>query len=114
MLANFSQLGMTNMKTPAETRSRVIEIDKAAKLTQEITGEAIADSHFKSILVGMLDPLTRQHTSSYMGSNNTSEELKRAILEFTTNVVMDNNDAMQIGALGGTAWRTRRRRMGTS
>ena len=56
MLAIFSQLGMSKMKTPSETRSKVIEIDKMAKLTQEITGEAIGNSHYKSILVGMLDP----------------------------------------------------------
>ena len=31
MLATFSQLGQTKMKTPAETRTRVAEIDKMAK-----------------------------------------------------------------------------------
>ena len=63
MLANFSNLGMTKMKGPAETRSRVIDIDKMAKLTEEITGEPIGEGHWKSVLVGMLDPVTRQHTS---------------------------------------------------
>ena len=37
-----------------------------------------------------------------MGSNTTSDDLKRAILEFTTNVVMDNSDAMQLGALANS------------
>ena len=39
MLATFSQMGVVKMKTPAETRSKVIEIDRMAKLTAEITGE---------------------------------------------------------------------------
>ena len=38
MLANFSQLGLQKMKTPAETRSRVIDIDKMAKVTVENNG----------------------------------------------------------------------------
>ena len=79
----------------------MIEIDKVAKLTQEIAGEAIGNSHFKSILVGMLDPLTRQHTSNLMGSNTSADDLKRAILELTTNAVLDSNDGMEIGAVGG-------------
>ena len=56
MLSNFSHLGSTKMKTPSETRSRVIEIDKMAKTTQEVTGDVIGDGHWKSVLVGMLDP----------------------------------------------------------
>ena len=101
MLATFSQLGLTKMKNPAVTRSEVIDIDKMAKLTQEIMGEPVGEGHWISVLVGMLDPLTRQHTSSLMGSKTTVAELKQAILEFTSNVVLDNSDAMQLGQVGG-------------
>ena len=45
MLATFSQLGLVKMKNPAETRSKVIDIDKMAKLTQEITGEPVGEGH---------------------------------------------------------------------
>ena len=38
MLATFfSQLGLVKMKTLAETRSKVIDLDKMTKLAQEIT-----------------------------------------------------------------------------
>ena len=72
MLANFSQMGTVKMKTLAETRSKVFDIDRMAKLTEEATGEPVGEGHWKSVLVGMLDPLTRQHTSSMMGSKTAA------------------------------------------
>ena len=95
-LANFSNLGTKRCNTPAETRSRVIEIDRVARATQEVTGEPIGEGHWKSALVGMLDPVTRQHTASLMGSGTSVADLKRAILEFTANVSVDK-DIMDIG-----------------
>ena len=56
MLAGFSQLGLVKMKTPADTRSKVTEIDRAAKLAAEITGEPIGEGHFKSVLVACSIP----------------------------------------------------------
>merc|ERR1712051_42584 len=103
MLANFSQMGLVRMKTPAEPRTKAVEIDRMAKLTEEITGEPVGEGHWKSVLVGMLDPLTRQHTSSMMGSRHTVNDLKQTILEFTSNVVLDQSDAMQIGQVGEAA-----------
>ena len=94
MLTIFSKLGMTKIKTPAETRTRVPETDKMAKLTAEITGSPVGDGHWKSVLVGMLDPLVRQHVSSLMGSKHSAMELKMTILEFTSNVVLDAPDVM--------------------
>ena len=103
MLANFSQMGLVKMKTPAETRSKVIDIDRMAKLTEEVAGEPVGEGHWKSVLVGMLDPVTRQHTSRMMGSQHSVHDLKQAILEFTSNVVIDQSDAMQIGQVGEAA-----------
>ena len=80
----------------------MIDIDRMAKLTAEIAGEPVGDGYWKSVLVGMLDPLTRQHTSSMMGSKHSVQDLKQAILEFTSNVVLDASDAMQIGQVGET------------
>ena len=99
MLANFSSLGTNKCKSPSETRSRVIEIDRMAQMTHEITGHPVGDGHWKSVLVGMLDPVTRQHTANLMGSKHTANDLKNAILEFTSNVVLDDN-AMNIGHIG--------------
>ena len=99
MLATFSNLTTIKMKNPAETHSKVIEIDKMAKITAGVTGSAVGDGHWKSVLVGMLDPITRQHTSSLMGSTHTAEDLKQAILEFTSNMVLEN-DPMNLDSVG--------------
>ena len=45
MPASFSNLGTQRMKSPAETRSRVIQVDNMAKLTQEVTGMPVGDDH---------------------------------------------------------------------
>ena len=60
----------------------------------------MGDGHWKSVLVGMLDPITRQHTSSMMGSAYSAADLKRAILEFTSNMVLSSGDAMMLGQCG--------------
>ena len=95
-LASFSNLGTKRCTTPTETRSRAIEIGRAAKVTEDITGEPIGAGHWRSVLVNILDPLTRQHTTSMTGSDSSVQDLKRAILEFTGNVAIDK-DVMDIG-----------------
>ena len=71
-----------------------------AKLTQEIAGNPIGEGHWTSVQVGMPDPVSRQHTSSMMGSRHMAVDLKQAILEFTSNVLLDNADSMHIGGFG--------------
>ena len=109
-LASFSNLGQKRCNTPAETRTRVIEIDRVARATEEVTGETIGEGHWKSVLVQMLDPVTRQHTAALMGSGTSVADFKRAILEFTANVSVDK-DIMDIGRISqeteeGTGSRT--------
>ena len=88
-------------KTPAETRSHMTEIDRMAKLVFEVTGRAVSDESMKGVLVGSLDPVTRQMTAHLHGVDTSTEELRNHISRFTSNVAIDGN-AMQLGALGGS------------
>ena len=71
----FSNMVSKPAKSPSETRMLVTELDRRAKILQDITGEKVSDSHFKSILVGILDPTTRQHTVEYHAVGRTTTEV---------------------------------------
>ena len=78
MLVAIINVGTQKCKTPAETRSKITEVDRMANLVAEVTGEAVGDAHWKSVLVGMLDPETRRHTVSEQGMDSSYEALKDA------------------------------------
>ena len=61
----------------------------------------ISDNHAKSVLVGILDPMTRQHTAMHHGGNTGYEKLKRVVLEFTNNVA-GSDSAMQVDQIAET------------
>jgi len=97
VIAECSGMASKRAKIPTETVSLITEIDRKIKLIEDITGEGPSDMHAKSVLVGILDPLTRQHTA--MSHNKAYEDLKRIVIEFANN--SDGNpDAMQIGQIG--------------
>ncbi len=58
----------------------------------------MSENHAKSVLTGILDPTTRQHTAMYHGSKASCEQLKKVVLELVNNVTR-GPDSMQIGAL---------------
>ena len=87
-------------KTPAETRTLVVELERRVRMAEEITDRALDDGHTKSILCAILDPTTRAHTSSYMGAATPYHELKKAVLEFVANntaATTPDPDAMVLG-----------------
>ena len=69
-----------------------------AKMVYEITGQELTDVEMKGVVVGCLDPLTCQHTTSYHGGKSTCRELRSVVNTFITNNVRDSN-SMQIGSL---------------
>ena len=85
-------------KTPSETRSHLIEIDRMAKSVYEITGEELRDVEIKSVIVGALDPRTCEHTSHLHGDKYSLKELRASVSSIINNTVRDA-DAMQIGSL---------------
>ena len=68
------------------------------KIAEEVTGEVIHESHAKSVLIGIIDPLTRQHTAMHQGGKTSYEDFKKIVLEFANNTA--GPDAMQIGRVG--------------
>ena len=102
MLANLSHLGQVQVKNPAETRSKLIEIDRMASVSQERTGDQIGEGHCMFALAGMFDPSTRQHTSCMVGAKHAALELEQSILDFTPNMVLGASYAMHIGGFGQT------------
>lgn len=72
-------------KTPAETRLRIVELDRRIRIAEDLSGEPMDDKHMKSLLAIILDPLTRAHTTQYLGVSKSFQDLKRAVLQFTAN-----------------------------
>ena len=101
VLMELSGMVAKPAKTPGETRFLITELERRVKLVEDVTGEDVSDNHVKSILVGFLDPTTRQHTAMAHGSKYTSDQLKKVVLEFVNNVTPRKDDnSMQIGRVG--------------
>ena len=98
VLMDFSGMVARPAKTTEETRNLITEMERKIKMVEDVTGEEVSENHAKSVLVGILDPTTRQHTAMYHGSNATCEQLKKVVLEFTNNVARGPSP-MQIGGL---------------
>ena len=95
-------------KTPADTRARVIELERRVRLAEEVTGKTLDDNHVKSVLAAILDPLTRAHTTHLLGTETDYQDLKRGVLEFVANNAnigggkSTSPDAMDIGQIAET------------
>ena len=99
--ADFSGMVAKPATKPGETKSLITELERRMKMVEEVTGELISDNHTKSVLVGILDPMTRQHTAMHHGGNTGHEKLKRVVLDFTNNVA-GSDSAMQVDQIAET------------
>ena len=50
-------------KTPYELIVILTEMDKKIKIIEDVLNEDLDETFKKSVLVGVLDPMTRQHTA---------------------------------------------------
>ena len=73
----FSGMVARPAKNPEETRNLITEMERKRKMVEDVTGEDVSENHAKSVLVGILDPTTRQHTAMYHGSKASCEQLKK-------------------------------------
>ena len=64
VMADFSGMVARPPKSPGETIALLTETDPKMKLVEDVTGEEISEMHARSALVGILDPVTRQHTAT--------------------------------------------------
>ena len=69
VLAEFSSL----INKPAETPAESISSDRArTRVVNDVCGKAVERDHHKSVLVGLLDPITRPHTVEYHAADRSS------------------------------------------
>ena len=63
VLAEFAAMVSRPGKTITETRDLITEMDRRLKLIRDLTHEGVSDVHTRSVLIGLLDPMTRQHAA---------------------------------------------------
>ena len=98
VLAEFSGMVAKPAKAPGDLVGLMTEMDKKVKLIEDLTSEAVSDMHKKSVLIGILDQLTRQHTAMHHAA--TYDQIRKVVAEFACNaMVATQGDAMQVGAV---------------
>ena len=78
-IAELSSMVAKPVRTPSDTRMLSTELENRKKIVEEMTIEPVGEMLYRSILLGILDPTTKQHTASVHGTKNVME-LKRKIL----------------------------------
>ena len=51
-------------KSPGETSALMTEVNRKMKFVEDVTGEEVSEMHVRSLRVGILDSVTRQHTAT--------------------------------------------------
>ena len=64
VMNQFTATHSTPGRTPAETRTKMLEIDNAVKRWTEAMGEDIPEQMLRTAYVGIMDRLTRSHLST--------------------------------------------------
>ena len=91
IIAEFSGMVAKPAKSPQETVSLLTDMEKRMKMIVDITDAPISDIHAKSVLIGILDPMTRQHTTMWHASSY--EELQQKVVEFANNATASSGPA---------------------
>ena len=97
------------MESPGESIALLTEMDHKMKLVEDVTGEEVSEMHARSVLVGVLDPETRQHKA--MNHSKSYEALKKIVQEFanssTTGLEAMQSGRVEAGATATTAGRNK-------
>ena len=86
VIADLSAMVTKPAKTPQDTRALISELEQKIANVEEVTNRDVDETHAKSILIGLLDPTTRQQTAMNHGMDTGFAELKKLVLEFINNV----------------------------
>ena len=99
VLADFSGMILKPAKNTAETKALITEMERKMKIIDEVSNEPISDNHARSVLIGILDPITKVQTAMHHGDSTDFDKLRRIVMEFTNNMTTSANP-MQIGSVG--------------
>ena len=81
VLSDFVSMVSKPAKTIGETRDLITEMERKLKVIRDLTREGVSDIHAKSVLTGIIDPMTRQHMT--MNATDGYDEFRRKVIEFT-------------------------------
>mgnify|MGYP000571085284 CR=1 FL=1 len=100
VMADFTGMVGRPAKTLGELQTLMTEIMRKIKIIEDITGQEVFDMMAKAVLLGVLDPLTRQHTAAMHSQSFTKLRVK--VLEFASNAVPNGGrDTMDVGRCSG-------------
>ena len=105
VMSQFTNMVNRRGKSPAETRTLMVELEERSKRVEEVTGEAVEAKHEMSVIVGILDAETLKHTAQYQGAKANVQVLKRKVMDFVNLVSSGSgkSDAMDIDRVEGRA-----------
>ena len=100
VMADFTGMVGRPDKTPGELQTLMTEIMRKIKIIEDITGQEVPDMMAKAVLLGVLDPLTRQHAAAMHSQDFT--KLRVRVLEFASNAVPSGGkESMDTGRFSG-------------
>ena len=100
VLADFAAMVSRRAKSVAETRELLTGLERRTKMVRDMTERGIFDMHARSVLIGILDPQTRQHTAYRQA--DPFELFKNSVLDFvnaagSSQGELTKSDPMQVG-----------------
>ena len=55
-MSHFTDMVKKRARTPAESKTLLLEMDARARRVEEVTGEPIGNNHRMSVVMGLIDP----------------------------------------------------------
>ena len=88
-------------RSPAETKTLLLELDERARRVEEVTGEPIGNNHRMSVVMGLIDAESMRHTAAFGGANMRADALQKKVIEFASlmSTSAKGSDAMDLGRL---------------
>ena len=77
-----------------ETLELLTEMEVRMKMVRDLTDHGVSDMHARSVLIGIFDPMTGQHTANNL--SESFEVFKTAVLEFATAAGMLQKDVSKL------------------
>ena len=98
-MQEFSDMLKKPAHVPEETPILITELLMKMQRLEDISGHPVDDVHAKSILVGILDPVTKQLTARE--HHKKFEELKKIVLETANGCVSNVSATTKVSSLEG-------------